>query len=353
MSSTEPVASNPVVRQWLCSLFAGGALFAAAVATAASPPAAPSHPGATANSSTSIEWSWQDNSSNETGFSVWTDPGMVTPSTLGMITPANTTSWTQTALTANSLYSFQVAATNLYGRSAKTIPLSVWTLAAPPVAPLVKSSPAFEIAVGPGDGNPAYTLYAIQCATNGLWLQAQGSLGMTPQFQTASAWGSTVVKHTLSAAPSFSVCAQNGAGIWTAMGPSTCAPVLSHLLVTPVRACAGDTVTITFTVSEPLDGEPTVTVNGYEATLVSDDGDGGFTYQYVVQAGDPPGMATIAVSCFNLAGNLGSLSNDSILQITEIVPNVPLRAWPAGIALLAAGVPAAARRARRSCSPPG
>jgi len=117
-----------------------------------------------------------------------------------------------------------VAATNVYGRSAKTTPVSAWTLAVPPVKPSIAGTPAFTVSVGSGDGNPGQTVYALKCTTLGQWVQAQGSLGASPLFKTAADWGTvTVTGLAPGTAYSFSVCAQNGAGVATALGPEASA----------------------------------------------------------------------------------------------------------------------------------
>ena len=124
-------------------------------------------------------------------------------------------------MAANSLYSFQVAAVNLYGESARTGTITAWTLAATPVEPVIKTDPAFAVAVGAIDGNPAHTLYAMECTTLGAWVQADGSLGGSPLYQTAAAWGSVTVNGlTPGATYSFAVTAQNGDGITTDPGPT-------------------------------------------------------------------------------------------------------------------------------------
>lgn len=95
------------------------------------------------------------------------------------------------------------------------------------------------------------------------------------------------------------------------------APVFADLLVTPSQASVGDTVTITFTCSESLNGNPDVTVNGHDATWVSGGKAVNYTYEYEVQSGDPLGMALVSVTGFDLAGNVGSLSSDAALEIVE------------------------------------
>ncbi len=220
MSITRLGASHNVVRKFFLICFVVLVFTAPTVFAAGLPPAAPTNPSAAITTSTSITWSWQDQSPDENGFTVWTGPGAVTPSTLSATTPANSTSWQQTALAVNSLYSFQVAAANIYGTSAKTTPLSAWTLAVAPVKPVIETTSEFEVAVGANDGNPANTLYAIKCTTRGQWLQEGGRLDALPLFQTASAWGSVDVVGLMPGTTySFGVFARNGAGVTTAMGP--------------------------------------------------------------------------------------------------------------------------------------
>ncbi len=114
------------------------------------------------------------------------------------------------------------------------------------------------------------------------------------------------------------------------------APVFSDLLVTPLRASAGETVTISFVVSEALDGAPMVTVNGNEAVVVDVTKTATFTCAYVVQDTDPPGMATLVVSGFDLAGNLGTLGDTASLEILENESELPVYGLPAAVLMLLA-----------------
>lgn len=99
-------------------------------------PIPPSNPSATNVTVSSIRWTWTDNSSDETGFKVYADPGPCSPVTLRATAAAASTYWdyglTPNQLTANCQYCLQVAATNANGDSAKTSCITKYTLAGPP-----------------------------------------------------------------------------------------------------------------------------------------------------------------------------------------------------------------------------
>ena len=125
------------------------------------------------------------------------------------------------------------------------------------------------------------------------------------------------------------------------------APVFSGLSATPSLATVDDTVAIAFTVSEPLDGDPVVLVNGRPAAWVSGDKATDFTYHYEVAVGDMPGMASLSVSGYDLAGNLGLLNDASLLEITGTEAGLPAHSWPFAFLLLVTGA-AVLLRARRT-----
>lgn len=82
---------------------------------APAPPAVPASPSnliATAVSSTQINLTWTDNSSDETGFKIESPVG-----TQITLTAANATSYNHTGLTCNTVYSYAVKATNANGDS--------------------------------------------------------------------------------------------------------------------------------------------------------------------------------------------------------------------------------------------
>ena len=223
----------------------------------------PSNPGATDITTNSITWTWQDNSVDETGFKVFTEPGAGPPTTLRMTTPANAVQWVYAGLVANTLYAFQVAATDVYGGDTSLTPnYTAWTLAATPVAPIVDNATVhtLSVVIGTGDANPAYTVYAIQISPavgGNTWVQADGTVGASAVYQTAAVWGMIAVTGFQGATEyAFSVIARNGAGVDTEPGPAGHGTTLAVPVITqqPVGGSAyiGDSFAFTVAASGGL-----------------------------------------------------------------------------------------------------
>jgi hypothetical protein len=104
---------------------------------------APSDPELLENTEHSLTWGWKDNTTNESGFKVWADPGVAIPITLRETLPPDSVSWMLDTLTPNCLYSFQVAAT-LFADSDRTSNLSSYTLAA-----AAEPGVSLDAAIGP------------------------------------------------------------------------------------------------------------------------------------------------------------------------------------------------------------
>lgn len=121
-------------------------------------------------------------------------------------------------------------------------------------------------------------------------------------------------------------------------------PAFTNLQVTPAEAIAHDLVTIAFTASEPLDGEPSVLVNGHAAQLESGGKSQNYTFTYEVPPSAPNGLAEIEIAGVDLVGNMGTLENGSLLEISGNVENVSLSAWPALLLLALIGVAILKRR---------
>jgi len=227
-------------------------------------PLAPSNPGATSIDTNKITWTWQDNSDNEAGFKVYADMGAGPPATLQTTTTADVQSWQYDGLDVNNQYAFQVAATNTEGDSALTTNYSAWTLAKTPVGPVVGLPELYSlyVLIGMGDGNPVYTLYAIEVnpAVGGnTWVQADGTVGDSPVFQTSMDWGFAFVTGLDSGTLyGFQVTARNGAGIDTVSGPITYGMTLITLSITqqPLSQTVPEGGPVTFTVGTSGGCEP-------------------------------------------------------------------------------------------------
>ena len=188
------------------------------------PPDPPSNPGATP-AVTSMTWTWQDNSDDETAFKVWSDAGAGPPTTLRYTTAAGATSRQQTGLTANTQYAFQVASSNQYGDSARADTFAAYTLADTPHTPTVANATntTLDVTIGGGDGNPATTEYAVEVSPDvggATWIQVDGGVGASEVWETAAGWGTkTVTGLARGTTYSFRVKARNAVGTETALGP--------------------------------------------------------------------------------------------------------------------------------------
>jgi hypothetical protein len=99
-------------------------------------PAAPSALSASPGSSTQINLSWTDNSSNETGFKIERSGDGGANFAQIFLAGANATSYNNTGLTANTAYLYRVRATNGSGDSNFSNNAGATTLPNPPVAPV-------------------------------------------------------------------------------------------------------------------------------------------------------------------------------------------------------------------------
>ncbi len=140
------------------------------------PPAAPTALSATAVSSSQINLSWADNSTNETGFSI--DCATDANFTLNLITSTvgassgSSASASVTGLSPGTTYYFRVRATNSGGASANSNTASATTSAVviqPPAAPTALTATAVssgQINLFWTDNAANETGFSIDCATN-------------------------------------------------------------------------------------------------------------------------------------------------------------------------------------------
>ena len=119
-------------------------------------PVAPSSLNAVAASGTSISLSWQDNSSNETGFEIYHSTTSGSGFTLLTTTGANVNSYTHTGLAVSSTHYYRVRAINGQGNSAFTSDASATT---PSGSSVVRSDGCGMITAR--GGNPGYETPAM------------------------------------------------------------------------------------------------------------------------------------------------------------------------------------------------
>lgn len=111
---------------------AGNSIFSSAVSvTTPKEPVVPSNLSGTASSSTSILWTWTDNSNNETGFKLLNGSGQL----VATINREDATSYTETGLTKGTSYIRKLVAFNIDGDSPMTIAATVTTHLSSPSIP--------------------------------------------------------------------------------------------------------------------------------------------------------------------------------------------------------------------------
>ena len=129
------------------------------------------------------------------------------------------TSVSLTGLIPNTNYFFKAVAGSTSGANA-----TFYTLANVPGAPTVSNatSGSLDVAIAAADGNPSGTTYAIQVLPGGLFVQANGSLGASAVFQTATSWSTTTITGLASNTTyTIQVKAINGGGTETAYSTGT------------------------------------------------------------------------------------------------------------------------------------
>jgi len=132
-----------------------------------------------------------------------------------------------TGLSPNTNFFYRSYAVNSAGTGLGSSDVSFYTPANTPSAPTVNGATpnSLNVAITLGDGNPAYTTYAIQETTSGNYVQGSGSagtLGATAVYRTASSWGTTIVNGlNPGTAYTFAVIATNIVGTPTSLSSTT------------------------------------------------------------------------------------------------------------------------------------
>lgn len=211
-----------------------------ATTTSPTPPAAS---GGSSPSPSQITWTWQDNSSDETGFKLYVDAGTGDPSTLAATTLADIQSRTLSGYTANSAYAFQVAATNVAGDSAKTATITRSTLIQPVAA--INFSDVTPTSI---TATPAGAFANLTVGSSGLRM-ANSTAG------TASAWLQSLTPYvssglTPNTSYSFRASARNRDGVQSAALDVTQRTLAATPLPPTLSAATLNTVDIAITAGD-------------------------------------------------------------------------------------------------------
>jgi hypothetical protein len=153
------------------------------------------------------------------------------------------------SLSVNSNYFYRAYANNAVGNTLGSADVSFCTLPNTPTSPTLGSptSSTIPVTLGTGDGNPAWTLYAIGEATTGKFVNhATGALQASADFQTAAMWGTvTVTGLGGNTTYTFKVEAENGAGVTTAFSSTASATTSGGTPAVTTQAANGQTATST------------------------------------------------------------------------------------------------------------
>ena len=148
------------------------------------------------------------------GFNYNTTSGVSTqnPVSIGGTGTGTFASSTVTGLIPNTHYFYKAYATNALNGTVQANEISFYTLAEVPQTPTVNNAKinTVDVAVNTGGNNPTSTQYAIQETTSAKYVQANGALGVTAVWQTATTWGTTtVISLAANTAYTFKVKARN------------------------------------------------------------------------------------------------------------------------------------------------
>ena len=194
--------------------------------TTANVPLPPSDAVPAAITSTSIQFTWTDNASDENGYRIYRSLSAGGPFVqAGSDLPANSVSFADTGLQVNQRYFYRITPFNDQGEGTFA-GFNRATLASPPGQPAVSniSYRALTLAIDPGP-NPAPTQFSIMASMDSsqFFVGRDGSLGLTPVWQTYSSWGagSGIRMTGLHSCHEygFSVIGRNGDSVSTAAGP--------------------------------------------------------------------------------------------------------------------------------------
>ncbi|MFT3909040.1 MAG: lamin tail domain-containing protein [Ferruginibacter sp.] len=172
---------------------------------------------------------------------------------------------TLSSLSVNTQYFYRAYATNTIGTSYGS-ESNFFTLANAPGTVTVNNptTTSLDVTLAGGDGNPSTTEYAIQETGSGNYVQAGGSLGASPVWQTASTWGTkTVTGLGVNTNNTFQAKARNGASVETAFGGSAGLYTLAN---TPGAPTVASPTSSSLDVTVTLNGNPVSTQYAIQET---------------------------------------------------------------------------------------
>lgn len=208
--------------------------------TTGSVPLAPTALAVSGITNSTISLAWTDNDTAESGYRVYSAAAASGPFTkVGSDLPANTVTVTNSGLSPNKRYYYRVTAFNAQGESDFTSTDST-TLANTPNVPAVSSVLFTSVkATIDSTGNPTTTQFAIDETVTGKYVQADGTLGTLPVWQSYASWGGssgvTVTGLSRGTVYSIGVKARNINVIETALGTTASVTTLVPIAAFPYR----------------------------------------------------------------------------------------------------------------------
>lgn len=155
------------------------------------PPQA-SNPASSPIATTTLQISWEDNATNESGYRIYRSASSGGPfSQIGGDLPPNATSFSDSGLGLNERYYYRIIPFNGIGEG-DFVATNAATLAIPPGATSISDVTYSSLRVTfDADVNPSQTQFAIRLQTDSTvqYAQANGSVGTTPAWRTSSEWG--------------------------------------------------------------------------------------------------------------------------------------------------------------------
>ena len=147
-------------------------------------------------------------------------------------------SWVDSSLDVNALYTFRAKTRDvLLNESAFTATQSRYTLSNIPGVSLSNAGvTTLDVSID-ANSNPVATQFAVYHVTESKWLQADGSRGVSEQWQTASQWsGTTATDLNALVQHCFRAKSRNGNLVQTALGTQACSSTQNSFVKTTTDA---------------------------------------------------------------------------------------------------------------------